>query len=180
MLYLIISAVIAAADQLTKYLTNANIELGGGFSLIPGVLSVTNVRNTGMAWSLLSAASFRWVLAGVSLAASVVIIVIILSARLPRWEKAALALILGGAVGNAIDRIVLGYVIDMIKTDFISFPVFNIADSAITAGAILFVILYTVRAVKEERAQRSLAMPELKRLKKSAEKAENDEENGSL
>lgn len=181
MLYLILAAVIAAADQLTKYLTNANIELHGGFSLIPGLLGITNERNTGMAWSMLAGSELRWLLGVISVVVSIALVAVILLLRLSKGEKLALAFVLGGAVGNAIDRLAFGYVTDMIKTEFISFPIFNVADSFITVGAILFVILYGIRAVKEERAQKSLAMPELKRLREAAKKREedgSDEEKG--
>ena len=164
-------------DQLTKHLINGALGWGETMELIPGLIGLTKIRNTGMAWSLMADSDFRWVLAVVSVAVSIALVVIILAVKMPNWEKFALSLVLGGAVGNAIDRIVLGYVIDMIKTEFISFPIFNVADSFITVGAILFVILYSVRSFKEEKAQKNAEMPELRRLKEKR-RGETDDDNG--
>lgn len=181
MTYLLIALFCVALDQLTKFLITSDLQWGQHIHLIPGVLGLTRLKNTGMAWSLMSESDFRWVLAVISVVVSIALVVIIIRNRLPKWENFALALILGGAVGNAVDRIMLGYVVDMIETEFISFPVFNVADSCITVGAILFVILYGARSIREEREKKLASMPELKRLRESREKkggeSENDEDN---
>jgi len=80
------------------------------------------------------------------------------------------AMVLGGAVGNIIDRIVLGYVIDMFEVDFTDYAVFNIADCFVVVGVILFCIFYLIQVIKEERQAKILGkgkMPELERLKKN-------------
>ncbi|MBQ7460089.1 MAG: signal peptidase II [Oscillospiraceae bacterium] len=177
MIYLLIALFCICLDQLTKYLVTAGLEWGQHTHLIPGLLGLTRIKNTGMAWSLLSASQFRWVLAAVSVAVSIVIIVILLRNKLTKWENFALALVLGGAIGNAVDRIMLGYVVDMIETEFISFPIFNVADSFITVGAIIFVILYGIRSIKEEREKKNAAMPELRRLRESRERAEEEKDD---
>jgi len=177
MIYLLIALVCVALDQLTKYLITSDLSWGQHIHLIPGVLGLTRIKNTGMAWSLMSESDFRWVLAVVSVAVSIVLIVILIRNRLPKWENFALALILGGAVGNAVDRIMLGYVVDMIETEFISFPVFNVADSFITVGAAIFVILYGARSIREEREKKASSMPELKRLRESRENKSGESEN---
>ena len=138
--YIIFAAVSVALDQITKYLTVANIALYENIPFIPGLLSLTYVRNTGAAWS-----SFRgqlWLFALVFVLFTALVVWEYFKKPLPftvleRWLIAA---IYGGGLGNMIDRIRLGYVIDMIKTDFIDFPVFNIADCFITCGTILLLV----------------------------------------
>ena len=152
--YIIFAAVIVALDQVTKYLTVANIALYENIPFIPGLLSLTYVRNTGAAWS-----SFRgqlWLFALVFVLFTALVVWEYFKKPLPftvleRWLIAA---IYGGGLGNMIDRIRLGYVIDMIKTDFIDFPVFNIADCFITCGTILLLmhlIFFNKAFWKEEK-----------------------------
>lgn len=149
MLYLLIAAVCCAADQLFKKWIVANISLGGVREFIPGVMSLTNLRNTGMAFSMLS--EHTWILSVISVVVSVGLVVLILRGKFTRWEKVSLGLILGGAVGNLIDRVFLGYVVDMFKTEFVDFAVFNLADAFIDVGAVLFCVLYLVRVLREDR-----------------------------
>lgn len=174
MTFLIIAAVVCAADQLLKYWVASNLTIGGYAPLLPGVIGLTHARNTGAAFSLLS--RHTWILAAVSVIACLVLLYFILRGKLPFWEKAALALVLGGAVGNAIDRIALGYVVDMFALEFVRFAIFNLADAFIDVGAALFVILYIVRTTREEKAK--AVMPELDRLRKNRQDGgENDREN---
>ncbi len=155
MLYLLIAAAVCAADQLLKYWVVRRIAFGGTMDLIPGVLGLTHVRNTGMAFSML--AGHTWVLALVSAAVACALIALLLRGKFPRWEKLAMALVLGGAVGNLIDRARLGYVVDMFETLFVDFAVFNLADAFIDVGAALFCVLYILRAVREDRARKAAA-----------------------
>ena len=162
MTFIIIAAAVCAADQLLKYWVAANIAVGGYVPLLPGVIGLTHARNTGAAFSLLS--EHTWILAAVSIVASLVILYFILAKKLPFWEKFALALVLGGAVGNAIDRAVLGYVVDMFSLEFVNFAIFNLADAFIDVGAALFLVLYIIRTSREDKNRR---MPELDRLRKN-------------
>lgn len=152
MLYLLLAVVCCAADQLLKKWVVAHIALGGTRDFIPGVLGLTHVRNTGMAFSLLS--GHTWVLTLISAVVAAALVYFILRGKLSRWEKAMLALILGGAVGNLIDRAFQGYVVDMFRTLFVDFAVFNLADSFIDVGAAVFCVLYIVRTFREERAKK--------------------------
>ena len=152
MLYLLLAAVLCAADQIFKKWVVAHIALGGTRGFIPGVLGLTHVRNTGMAFSMLS--GHTWVLTLVSAVVAAALIFLILRGRFTRWEKVMLALILGGAVGNLIDRAFLGYVVDMFQTLFVDFAVFNLADSFIDVGAAVFCVLYIVRTVREDREKK--------------------------
>ena len=135
----VFAVLIVAADQFTKYLTVARIPLGTAIPAIPGLFQLTYVQNTGMAFSMLQGG--RWFFLIATLAA----FVIMGYALKKKWITHptglwALAAIAGGAVGNLIDRVRLGYVIDMIEVTFMKFAVFNVADCFVVCGAILLVI----------------------------------------
>jgi signal peptidase II len=138
--WLLLSAFIVALDQATKaYITRHYDEFE--FTSVLPILDITRMHNVGAAFSFLASASGwqRWLFIGLALSVSIAIMVWL--ARLPRGTKgllaAGLALVLGGALGNVIDRIRLGHVIDFIHFhwDRAYFPAFNVADSAITVGA---------------------------------------------
>ncbi len=138
--WLLLSAVVVLLDQLTKtYITRHFGEFE--FRTVLPILDITCMYNVGAAFSFLASASGwqRWLFIGLALTVSAAIIVWL--CRLPRGTNvflaAGLALVLGGALGNVIDRIRLGHVIDFIHFhwDRAYFPAFNVADSAITVGA---------------------------------------------
>ncbi len=158
MLYLLLAAILCGIDQLFKFWVVRTIPLDGYVELIPGFVGLTHIRNTGMAFSMLS--EHTWLLATVSGVVALLLIWLILKGKLTGWEKMALALVLGGDVGNLIDRVFLGYVVDMINPEFVRFAVFNLADSFIDVGAVLFCVLYIVRSFREERAKRTSAPKE--------------------
>ena len=134
------AAGIVAVDQYTKFLTVANISLHGHVDFMPGFLGFTYVRNTGAAWS--SFEGMIWLFALVFLLLTVALIWEFSKKRLAftNLERWCIVAIYGGGLGNMIDRLRLGYVVDMIETEFISFPVFNVADCFITCGCILLLI----------------------------------------
>ena len=142
MLYGILAAfavLIVALDQWTKYLTVQNIPLGEIVPFWDGVFHFTHIRNTGMAFSMLEGG--RWFFLVMTLAAFALMAV----ALKKKWVShpvglVALFMIAGGAVGNLIDRVWLGYVVDMIEVEFMRFAVFNVADCAVCVGAALLVI----------------------------------------
>jgi signal peptidase II len=138
--WLLLSFAVVMADQISKtYISRHYLEFE--FTRILPVLDITCMHNVGAAFSFLASASGwqRWVFIGLALAVSIGITVWLL--KLPRSAHAllaaGLALVLGGALGNVIDRIRLGYVIDFIHFHWEGayFPAFNVADSAITVGA---------------------------------------------
>ncbi|MCD7880103.1 MAG: signal peptidase II [Clostridiales bacterium] len=137
--YYLVAALLVAVDQVTKYLTRVFLAGQGTLEVIPGVLGLTYVENTGMAFSAFS--GFTPVLAVLSLAVSVLLVVAIRKKWLPppfcQWM---LTLILAGAVGNLIDRVFFGYVTDMIEVLFVQFAVFNVADCCVVGGAILLAV----------------------------------------
>ena len=155
-IWLILSALVVLADQLSKsYITSHYGEFE--FTTVLPILDITRMHNVGAAFSFLATASGwqRWLFIGLALGVSIAIIVWLY--RLPRSQgllAAGLALVLGGAIGNVIDRIRLGAVVDFIHFhwDRAYFPAFNIADSAITVGA-AFLLLDALLEPKRARAR---------------------------
>jgi len=142
--WLWLSLVVIVLDQATKFLVTRFLDLYERVEVMP-VLDFTLLHNTGAAFSMLAGASGwqRWFFIGLAGVVSVLLTVWIW--RTPRGEKLlplALSLILGGAIGNVIDRIWHGYVVDFIHAHWgeAYFPAFNIADSAITIGAALLIV----------------------------------------
>ena len=126
-------------DQVVKYWAVTVLAPIGSIPLIPGILQLTYVENRGAAFSLLENQIWLFVL----LAAAVVgAIVYAFRKNLIQntWGKISLLIICAGAVGNVIDRIVHHYVVDMIETTFMDFPVFNVADCFITCGCVLLMV----------------------------------------
>jgi signal peptidase II len=143
-LWLLVSLAVLVADQFTKYLIVGAFELFERLTIGP-FFDLVRLHNTGAAFSFLAGASGwqNWLFAAVAVAVSIAILVWF--TRLPAGRVAlplGLALILGGAVGNLIDRAVYGYVIDfvLLHYDRWSYPAFNVADSAITCGVILLLV----------------------------------------
>ena len=134
------AAGIVAVDQWTKALTVANIALYQDVEFIPGFLGFTYVRNTGAAFS--SFEGQQWLFALIFIVFTVAILWEFRknSLKFNTFERWCIAAIYGGGLGNMIDRLRLGYVVDMIETKFISFPVFNVADCFITCGCFAIVI----------------------------------------
>lgn len=141
------AAAVVVLDQITKALCLAYLPLHSRMPLVEGMLTLTHVRNRGMAFGLFSgidASWLRWVLVLVAIAAVGIIWSYARQERQHAMVSAALGLILGGAVGNLIDRLRFGYVVDFILAhwDEHEFPAFNVADAAITVGGLtLFFVL---------------------------------------
>ena len=125
-----IAVLVVIADQAVK---RQAATLRMGVELIPGVLGFTYTQNTGMAFSMFSGRA--WLLGVVSAVAILVGYLVLRAFRLGMLSRIAAMLMLGGAVGNMIDRFTLGYVVDMFELLFIRFAVFNVADVALTVGA---------------------------------------------
>jgi signal peptidase II len=139
-----LSIVIVVLDQLSKYYITQHFELYQSLQIIPGI-KLTYVQNTGAAFSILSDAAGwqRWLF--ISLSSGVSIMLLFWLKKHPStgiWLAITLALILGGAVGNLIDRVVFGYVIDFIDIYYNAWhwPAFNVADSAISIGVGMLII----------------------------------------
>lgn len=135
MLYAVLIVVLVAADQLVKYLVRVHVPLYTSLPLIPRIVELTYVRNTGAAFSIFS--RHTWMLALISAVVSVLII-LAMAKRTVRhpFGLISLSLVLAGAVGNLIDRMFFGYVTDMFNFMFIHFAVFNVADVCVVVGGI--------------------------------------------
>ena len=160
MLYAILAAALVALDQVVKYLVRANIQAGQVIEVIPGLMGLTYVENTGAAFSMFS--EHTWLLTLVSAVVSAVLAAALFKnvVRHP-FGKLTLAVILAGAVGNLIDRAVMGYVTDMFKTLFMDFAVFNVADCFITVGAVLLgVYLLFIHHFPDEKKKDENGTPE--------------------
>ncbi len=142
-MWLCIALIVVIFDQFTKVLIVSAFTIGD-FTRVTSFFNVVRVHNTGAAFSFLAGADGwqRWFFTGIAGFAAIVIVWLLRSAGSQRLFATALALILGGAIGNVIDRIWHGYVVDFL--DFhaagIHFPAFNVADSAITCGAICLIL----------------------------------------
>ena len=138
--YALFVAGIVAADQITKFLTVANIPLYADVPFLPGVLQLTYVQNTGAAFS--SFEGQQWLFALVFLVFTGLILLEYYKKPMgfTTFERWCIAAIYGGGLGNMVDRLRMGYVVDMIETTFMEFPVFNVADCFITCGCILLLV----------------------------------------
>lgn len=139
--WLWLAVAVILLDQQVKHMVTAHMFLDENIDVLP-VLSWTLAYNHGAAFSFLDSAGGwqRWLFTGIAVSVSVGLVVWL--ARLPAktgWLACALVLVLGGALGNLYDRVTLGYVIDFVRVHYgdKSFPAFNVADSAITIGAIM-------------------------------------------
>ena len=141
-----IAAIVVILDQITKIWVDSSLELYQQIPVMPS-LNLTLAYNEGAAFSFLSEAGGwqRWFFIGVSVVVSVCLIVWLYRMnRSEKWLSVSIALILGGAIGNnLIDRVVYGHVVDFIQVFYGNsyFPSFNVADSAITVGTILLLVL---------------------------------------
>lgn len=141
-LWSLIVVIIIALDQISKYWVVNNIGPTDSITVIPGVIDFVYVKNTGAAFSFLADKTYGIIfLSCISVVFCIGVIWFMIKKK-PQNKllTISLALMLSGALGNVIDRISRGYVVDFIETTFIKFPVFNIADIAITLGAALVII----------------------------------------
>ncbi len=137
LLYSLFAAGIVALDQFTKYLTVLYIPKGENVPFIPGLLQLSHVHNTGAAFS--SFEGQQWLFALIFAVFTGMMLVEYFKKPLAftKFERWCIAAIYAGGLGNMIDRLRLGYVVDMIETTFMEFPVFNVADCFITCGCAL-------------------------------------------
>ena len=156
MIYAIMAALAAAVvglDQWTKWLTIRNVPLGTKGESILGIFSITHIENNGGAWGMLGGQMWLFCLV---MAAFLVILVIAIHKKwlTNKFEMLCLAAVAGGGIGNMIDRLRFGKVTDMIRLDFVEFPVFNVADCFITVGCVLLLVyvLFFDRKKKNEAA----------------------------
>lgn len=145
-LYFILTTILVTVDQITKYLTVQNIGLYEVKEVIPNFLSFTYIQNSGAAWSLLEGKMWFFYII------TIIVIAFLLyylytEGRKDKILGIILSIVLSGTIGNFIDRLIFQYVVDMIRLEFINFPIFNVADMLLTIGvaALLIYSIYEER-----------------------------------
>ena len=139
-LMILFTAGAVALDQWTKYLTVSNISLGQELPFWEGLFHFTYVQNTGAAFSSFDGQQWLFALIFAVFTAAVVYDMVKKYMPFSAFERWCVAAIYAGGLGNMIDRVRLGYVVDMIEVEFIRFPVFNVADCFITCGCVLLMV----------------------------------------
>ena len=166
MLSALITLIAVALDQFTKVLVSRNMALGDTIPIIKDVLHITYVENRGAAFSMLS--ENRWVFLAFSTLAIIAIVYVMIKFRreLSKLSSLSLAMVLGGAIGNMIDRtfrggvLFDGAVVDFIDFRLINFAVFNVADSFVCVGAVLLVLSVILDEKKAREKKASAAKAE--------------------
>lgn len=154
--YFLVSLVVLVLDQLTKLWATAKLKPVDSMEVIPGLFRFTYALNRGVAFSLFADSEFevRWILSAISAVAAVAVLVYLWRTAAAQWRlSSALSLLLAGIVGNLIDRVRLGEVVDFLDFhwyDSYTWPTFNIADAAICVGAFLLA-MEMMKEGKEEK-----------------------------
>ncbi|WP_283112379.1 signal peptidase II [Lactobacillus gallinarum] len=149
-LYLFISLFVVLADQGLKNYIVSNYTVGEVHQIIPEILSFNYLQNDGAAWNILTGQ--MWLFYAISVIAIAVCLYFLFNKKYKNaLFDVGLALVLGGIIGNFIDRLHLKYVVDMLQLDFINFNIFNIADSAITTGVLIIFIYLIFFADKDDK-----------------------------
>jgi len=151
---IILALGVLVLDQVSKWLTVRYIKPIGSYPIIRDVFHLTYVENRGAAWGIFQ--NGRWFFVGITAVVCIAIIVFLIREKqIAPLLRVALSILLGGAIGNMIDRILYGYVVDMIHVKCIDYPVFNIADSATVIGTILLAwyILFQSGKTPEAKGQ---------------------------
>jgi len=151
MLCFVFAALVVLLDQFFKRWIILVLAVGEESVVIPGVLSLFHINNTGAAFSIL--ADQRWLLSGIALIAAFLLIFILLRYDEGFWGTLGLAAVLGGTVGNLIDRLFYGHVVDMFRFLFVDFAIFNIADIFITMGGLTFCVFFIVSTIQAGRSK---------------------------
>ena len=146
---ILLALVLVGVDQASKLWAIANLKNGGSISVIPNVFEFHYTDNRGVAFSMLQGQ--RWLFIPLTIIVSLLILVILLRSPLRRYKLFSFTcvLILAGAVGNLIDRIFYGFVVDFLYFSLIDFPIFNFADCCVVIGAILL-FTFTLFGLKGE------------------------------
>ncbi|RIO54292.1 signal peptidase II [Staphylococcus pasteuri] len=132
---------ILVIDQITKWIIASSMKIGDSYEVIPNFLNITSHRNNGAVWGILSGKMFFFYIITV-----IILIILVLffikEAKYNLFMQLAVSLLFAGALGNFIDRLFNGEVVDFIDTNIFGydFPIFNIADSSLTIGVILIII----------------------------------------
>ena len=154
MLYVLIVCALIAADQALKYWTVSHLAVGQSAPLLPGIMRLTRLHNYGAAWSSLSGKTAFLIAVTAALLVGVFVLLVRRIVRHPLGVAGCL-LILGGGIGNIIDRIAHGYVVDMFDLELFTYPIFNLADCFVVVGAILGGVYYLFLYDKTDGKEKS-------------------------
>lgn len=180
-LAVICGILVVVIDQVSKYLVTVKMDLNEVITIIPGVLNFNRILpNAGAAFGILEGKT--WLLITVTAIIMVICIGLLIrktfDSKIMLW---ALCLVLGGGVGNMIDRVFRGgNVIDFLEFGFVEFPVFNIADCAVCIGAALMVLYFISDFIKDSRKKAELANIDLDAMTAAAPEAESESENTAV
>ena len=154
-LYILAVLLMIAADQLVKYWAFTSLQAQHTIPLIENVFHLTYVENRGAAFSLFAQFDSRWIFVALAVINTAAIFAVLrkryIQTALGRWS---LVLVAAGALGNAIDRVIHGFVVDMFDFRLIHFPVFNVADIFICIGGVLFVIYFMFQHKDDKEADK--------------------------
>ncbi|KRL04602.1 lipoprotein signal peptidase [Liquorilactobacillus oeni DSM 19972] len=137
-LYFLLIFAVVLLDQLVKFFVVSNVPLNSSFDFIPHFLSIAHIRNYGAAWNIFTGQKlFLFLITVVALC----ILGYYFKKLWKNWPYAlGISLMIGGTLGNFIDRLRIGYVVDMFQLDFINFPIFNVADAALNVGVLVILV----------------------------------------
>lgn len=141
---------IVAFDQITKYFATLHLADGKTVDLIKNVAQLKFALNKGIAFSMFDGS--RWFFVALTAIACIGFLIYMYSNKCKSlWAYWSLGIIVSGGIGNLIDRVLYGYVVDFIEPTFVDFAIFNIADSAVTIGAVSLVIYLVINIFKKEK-----------------------------
>lgn len=149
------AALLVVADQLIKQWANAVLQPVGAITLLPGIVELRYYLNDGMAFSML--AGKQTLLIVMTSIMLVCVLALLLLRKMNPWERVSWMLILGGGVGNLIDRVLNGEVVDYINVLFVNFAVFNFADICITTGVIMLMLWVVYDSMKKDKEEKTAA-----------------------
>jgi len=154
MLCFVFAILVTLLDQFIKRWVLLTLAVRESRDLIPGIISLTYEENPGAAFSMM--AGQRWLLAGIAFVAVLLLVAILLRYNDGFWGTLGLSAVLGGALGNLIDRVSYGFVVDMFNFEFMHFAIFNVADIFITLGGITFLIHFIVTTIRPKKSDNTV------------------------
>ena len=143
------AAILVVIDQLIKHWATAALLPVGNMDLLPGIVELRYCLNDGMAFSML--AGKQGLLIGMTSVMLLAVLIMLFVRKMPLTERAAWTLVLGGGVGNLIDRVLNGVVVDYINVLFMRFAIFNFADICVCVGVALWVLVIFLEEVQEQK-----------------------------
>ncbi len=152
----VVVVLLVAVDQLSKYLVLTGLKPIGTMTVIDGILQFRYVENTGAAFSMMS--NNTTLLSIITSLIMIAILVALITGKIKdKLQCAALIIVVAGGIGNLIDRIERGFVVDFIEFTFVDYAVFNVADIFVTIGAVLLIISIIIELVRETKEKKEQA-----------------------